>query len=120
MKRKSQGTFRKKLLKHTHECEATGFNKSFALDAAHAKPYNVCSEEEKNDPHNAILLLASIHRAFDAGYISFDPKDGKIQISKLLTEDDIIRLGLTGKEQVRLGGRRPDYLLFHIENVFKK
>lgn len=119
MSRKSQGQFRKKLLKHTSSCEATGFSKTFALDACHIKNYSVCSEEEKVDAHNALCLMSNIHRAFDAGFISFD-EEGKILISKELTEDDLFRLGLTGNERIRLGGRRPDYLLYHRENIFNK
>lgn len=119
MSRKSQGNFRKKMLKHTSECEVTGFSKLFALDACHLKPFSVCSEEEQDDPHNVICLMSNIHRAFDAGYISFG-EDGSILISKSLTPDDLMRLGLSGNEKIRLGGRRPDYLLFHRENIFNK
>lgn len=117
--RKGQGNLRKKIIKHISFCEVTGFSKSFALDCSHIKPYCVSTDDEKNDPHNILILLASIHRAFDAGMISFNPENGSIIISKSLSEDDIMRLGLTGREVIRLGGRRPLYLRYHIENIFK-
>lgn len=118
MARKSQGTFRRKLMSHTKECEATGFGHVFALDAAHIKPHCDSTEQEQKDPHNAILLMSNIHRAFDAGMISFNPDDGSIMISKKLSEDDRMRLGLNGREVIRLGGRRPEYLRYHNQNVF--
>ncbi len=107
------------MLKHTKNCEVTGFNKPFALEACHIKPYSMCeTEEEKMDPHNCICLLSNIHKAFDSGYITFD-QYGNILITKLLDDEEIMRLGLTGKERIRLGGRRPDYLSWHRENIFE-
>lgn len=70
------------------------------------------------DPNNAICLMANIHRAFDAGYISFD-EEGWIMLSELLNDDDKFSFGLTGKERIRLSGKRPEYLAFHRENIFK-
>lgn len=119
MSRNGQSNLRKKVLKFNSSCEATGFSKSFCLDCCHIKNYSVCDDKEKNDAHNILLLMSNIHRAFDAGFISFD-EEGKILISHFLEQDDLMRIGITGNERIRLGGRRPYYLSYHRDNIFKK
>ncbi len=93
-------------------------DKTWALDACHIKPHAYCSDEEKMDPNNAICLMASIHRAFDAGYISFD-NDGVIMISTLLSEVDRECFGLIPGLRIRMPGKRKLYLQFHRDNVYK-
>lgn len=121
-KRKGQNTFRRRSVKahgkHNISCEATLSTLSFATDACHVKPHSICEEHEMLDPNNSILLLSSIHRAFDAGYISFD-NEGKIIMSKKLDKWEWECLGLTGKERIRMPGKRPEYMQYHRENIFK-
>jgi hypothetical protein len=116
--RNGQATFRRRLLKHTSYCEATMCDKTWALDACHIKPHQHCTDEEKMDPNNAICLIASIHRAFDVGCVSFD-SDGVIMISSSLTQADMECFGLIPGLKIRLPGKRPEYLKFHRENVYK-
>lgn len=105
-------------MKGVGQCEATLSSLIFCTDACHIKPYSVCGEEEKNDPNNAILLLSSIHRAFDHGLISFDDQ-GNILTSLELEQRDIECLGLTGTEKIRMPGKRKEYMKYHRENIFK-
>lgn len=121
-KRTGQQTFRRRSVKahgkHNLACEATLSSLSFATDACHVKPYSVCEEEEMLDPNNSILLLSSIHRAFDHGVISFD-NDGRIIISETIEHWELQCLGLSGKERIRMPGKRPEYMKYHRENIFK-
>lgn len=117
-KRKGQRTFRNHLVKGAGQCEVTLSNLLFATDACHIKPYSVCSDQEKNDPNNAILLLASIHRAFDFGLITFND-DGRIIISSNLNKWEWQCLGLTGNERIKMPGKRTEYMRYHRENIFK-
>jgi putative restriction endonuclease len=117
-KRKGQSSFRKRILEGAKRCEATLSSLIFATDACHIKPYSVCNEGEQNDPNNAILLLASIHRAFDSGYITFD-NSGQIEISEELDRWEVQCLGLTGEERIRMPGKRPEYMQYHREHIFR-
>lgn len=117
--RQGQQSFRKNIVKRAGCCEATLCNKINICDAAHIKPHNQCTEEEKMDPNNALCLIATVHKAFDYGYITFDV-DGALLTSSLLTSTDIECFGLTGKERIKLPGCRPEYLKFHRENIFKE
>ena len=117
-KRKGQRTFRARAVKKAGCCEATLSDLLFATDACHIKPHSICSEIEQEDPNNSILLLASIHRAFDEGLISFDVS-GKIIISESLSKWEWECLGLSGNEQIRMPGQRPLYMEYHRKNIFK-
>jgi predicted restriction endonuclease len=116
--RKGQQTFRKRLVRSVGYCEVTASKLVFAMDACHIKPHAVCLDEEKNDQNNALLLLSSIHRAFDHGLISFQ-NDGRILMSSELDEWEYKCLGLTGKERIRMPGKRPLYMTYHRDNIYK-
>lgn len=117
--RKGQHQFRKNIIKGAKRCEATLSELIDLCESCHIKPYSLCEEEEKLDPNNAILFLASIHKAFDKGYISFN-KNGKILLSSELSDWEVQSLGLTGNERIRMPGLRPKYMKYHRENIFKK
>lgn len=117
-KRKGQQTFRRRAILISEQCEATLSQLMFAADACHIKPHKLCDDLEKDDPNNSILFLASIHRAFDHGYITF-ADDGRIIISKDLDEIEWACLGLNGKERIRMPGKRPKYMKYHRENIFR-
>lgn len=117
-KRSGQQSFRRKAINISEQCEATLSNLMFAIDACHIKPYSLCTDDEKSDPNNSILFLASIHRAFDHGYITFND-DGKIVISKKLDQWEWESLGLSGKERIRMPGNRKEYMHYHRNNIFK-
>ena len=116
--RKGQQTFRKKLVRSVKRCEATSSELVFAIDACHIKPHSVCLGDEKNDQSNALLLLASIHRAFDHGLITFQD-DGRILVSSELDEWEYRCLGISGTERIRMPGMRPFYMKYHRDNIFK-
>lgn len=117
--RNKQQTFRRRIAKHVKRCEATLCELMFAVDACHIKPHNICEEEEKEDQNNALMLLASIHRAFDEGYITFQD-NGKIMFSPKMSKTEASCLGLTGTERIRMPGLRPKYMQYHRENIFKE
>lgn len=116
--RKGQKQFRKNIIKRTGYCEATLSDKINLCEAAHIKPYSQCTDDEKMDPNNSLCLIASVHKAFDCGYISFD-ENGFILTSSILSQLDLECFGLTGRERIKIPGKRGEYLDFHRKNVFK-
>lgn len=116
--RNKQKTFRNRLKQGTkNKCEVTQSRLVKCCDACHIKPFSLCNEEEKYDQNNSILMLASIHRAFDNGYLTFNDY-GEIIISYKIKEWEYECLGLNGKERIIMPGRRKEYMKFHRENIF--
>lgn len=122
--RLGQGSFRI-LLTDVYErrCALTGERTLPVLDAAHIKPYTVSPRHELS---NGLLMRSDLHRLFDEGYITVDPADRRIVVSKRIREEFE-----NGKEYYRLEGtvlREPVQALhrplasnleYHAYNVFK-
>lgn len=69
--RRGQGRFRENLLSIEKSCRLTRVSESLFLVASHIKPWAVCSDEERLDGHNGLLLAPHVDRLFDRGWISF-------------------------------------------------
>jgi hypothetical protein len=59
-------------------CDLTGT--TYALDAAHIKPFKDCNDREAYDLANGVCLTASAHRLFDAGLLTSVAHDPLMQI----------------------------------------
>lgn len=80
--RRGQGTFRKKLLEHFGEtCAFTGHTPPQALDAAHLYSY---ADNGKHHENGGLLLRRDLHRLFDLGLISVNPKNNMLDLSEEL------------------------------------
>ena len=83
--RLGQGLFRI-LLTETYErrCAITGERTLPVLDAAHIKPY---ASAQRHELTNGLLMRNDLHRLFDQGYITVDPTDRKVVVSKRIKEE---------------------------------
>jgi putative restriction endonuclease len=54
------------------------------LEAAHIKLYSLVKRHEVS---NGLLLRADLHKLFDEGYLTVDPRDRCIAISKRIKEE---------------------------------
>jgi len=115
-----QEKFRDALIRYWHnKCAVTGCRRVELLRASHIKPWSEASDEERLDKYNGLLLVPNLDVAFDAGYISFSD-DGRIMISRYLTEDDQNRLGIHPDLSIDgLTKRHAEYLQYHRELKFK-
>jgi len=113
-----QASYRNELLRIWGACAVTGCRTPSLLTASHIKPVIHCTEEEKTDPYNGILLSKVYDALFDRGLISFHD-DGKIIISKTVPEDDLRALGIDRGIIIRLDPRQFPYLRFHREKILK-
>lgn len=100
--RVGQGKFRKDMMRvWDGTCALTGCGVKPALVASHAvawrdnKDPNVCL-----DPHNGLLLVASVDRLFDKGLISFDDS-GHMLVKPSLSDTDLDCLGLSRNARLR-------------------
>jgi putative restriction endonuclease len=108
---------------YDRRCAITGERTLPVLDAAHIKPYKMAQQHEVS---NGLLLRSDLHRLFDGGYLTIDPKDRKIVVSKRIKEEFD-----NGREYYKLEGRvlrepsvpwaRPsaENLEFHAYTLFK-
>lgn len=111
-----QGEFRDKLIDYWKGCSVTGLKQNDILIASHIKPWSKSNNKERLDLFNGLLLLPTIDKLFDKGYISFD-ENGNILISKHLTEDE--NLGINKQMKIDIKEEHKKYLQFHRSNIFK-
>ncbi len=90
-----------------------------SLVASHIKPFIKSNDEEAYDPENGLLLSRNMDVLFDQGYISFTD-EGKIILSKELSEDLKEFLKDYGLKKIYLTKKRLKFLKFHRQRVFKK
>lgn len=82
--RTQQGAFRRVLLeRYNSTCCLCGLQDTKLLIASHIKPFAECTESERQDANNGLLLSVHIDALFDKGLISFY-NDGTIIISPIL------------------------------------
>jgi hypothetical protein len=66
-------------------CPMTGVTDPALLRASHIVPWSDCSDEQRLDVHNGLLLSALWDAAFDKGLVSFND-DGTVRVSSVLSE----------------------------------
>ena len=99
--RKYQDLFRRKLeAVWGNQCAVTDVRCRECLVASHIKPWAVCTDEEKLDPHNGFLLNVALDALFDAFLITFDA-DGRIRISRAVDEGTLQALGIRKDMRLR-------------------
>ena len=118
--RLGQGRFRNEL-KHRwkNACAVTGCELSAVLRASHMKPWRSCSNCERLDPDNGLLLDAHLDALFDKGFISFR-YDGRMLVSTSIDAREIRRLQLGGTLSRKLTKSEKEYLRHHRETEFQR
>lgn len=108
---------------YSRRCAITGERTLPVLEAAHIKPYSIVMRHEVS---NGLLLRSDLHRLFDEGYLTVDPKDRRIVVSKRIKEEFE-----NGKDYYKLEGQplrepsqvwakpSPENLEYHAFNVFR-
>jgi HNH endonuclease len=117
LSRVGQGKYRKDLIKLWKGCSITKFEDERLLIASHIKPWKDSNNKEKIDKFNGFLLLPTLDKLFELGFISFDC-DGQIIISPQLKDAD--NLGINKQMKIDLKPENLPYLKFHLESKFKK
>ncbi len=112
-----QGEFRDKLIKHWQGCSVTGLKQNDILIASHIKPWSKADDKERLDVFNGLLLLPTLDKLFDKGYISFND-NGNILISKRLMNYDI--LGINEHMRIKIEEEHKKYLEYHSNEIFIK
>jgi hypothetical protein len=94
IQRIGQDLFRDALMDYWEgRCPLTGITESALLRASHIVPWTDCTDAQRLDVHNGLLLSALWDAAFDRGLISF-ADDGTVLASPRLSEAARNTLGL--------------------------
>lgn len=113
--RLGQGKFRQQLIGYWNGCAVTRYPDTTLLVASHIKPWRNSSNEERLNVYNGLLLLPTLDKAFDKGFITFE-ESGKIKVSEQLEMPRLF--GISNEMKVVLDTQHQDFLAFHRERVF--
>ena len=122
--RLGQGLFRV-LLTDAYErrCSISGERTLPVLEAVHIKLYSVVQRHEIS---NGLLMRSDLHHLFDEGYMTLDPHDRRVVVSKRIRAEfengrDYYKLeGQTLREPSQLWARPTvENLAYHAHNVFQ-
>ncbi|WP_312555435.1 HNH endonuclease [Empedobacter brevis] len=96
-----QSKYRNALIEYWQGCSITNCQTFEILVSSHIKSYRDCEKfDEKFDIYNGLLLTPNYDKLFDRFLISFD-KEGKILISKTITDEDLLTLGINKTASIR-------------------
>jgi hypothetical protein len=113
-----QGVYRSRTLQLWETCSVTGFTKERVLIASHIKPWKLSSNDERINPYNSLLLVPTLDKLFDNGYISFENK-GQIMLSDKIDTKDWNRIGITAELRLRkVPEETKHFLEYHAEYIF--
>jgi hypothetical protein len=120
IQRIGQDIFRDALIDYWDgRCPMTGITERALLRASHIKPWADCTDAERLDVHNGLLLSALWDAAFDRGLVSF-ADDGAVLASDKLGSNAREALGLSSVH--KLNGLRdqhcPNLLRHRASNGF--
>lgn len=122
--RVGQGYYRQEILKKWNgRCPISGCDIKEILISSHIKRWSDCNDQERLDPDNGILLSPNVDSLFDRYLISFDV-NGDMILSKKITENQLLSLGLNINMNINVSEGMKKYLIFHrnklIENQNKE
>lgn len=100
--RRGQGEFRRRVQELESHCRITRVDRPEHLRASHCKPWRDCSNEERLDGRNGLLLTPSIDHLFDRGFLSFED-DGRLIVSPVAHRASLERMGVAVDRAVDVG-----------------
>jgi putative restriction endonuclease len=118
--RLGQGKFKRNVSKIESACRVTGMANIDLLIASHIKPWHKCSNSERLDGNNGLLLSPHVDRLFDRGWISFD-NSGRVLVSRYCSDTVLQYWKIDlGKNVGAFNSNQCNYLDFHRSSIFKK
>ncbi|PYG79884.1 MULTISPECIES: HNH endonuclease [unclassified Pseudomonas] len=116
--RVGQGTFRLQVLDREKSCRLTGVSDKRFLIASHIKPWKDCSNLERLDGNNGLMLAPHVDKLFDRGWITF-LDDGELLVADPAKEV-VSAWGLaSGMNVGDFTVEQRGYLSYHRSEVYK-
>ncbi|WP_437791887.1 HNH endonuclease [Macrococcoides caseolyticum] len=113
--RTAQSEFRRNLLNKYNSCFICNLSFEPLLIASHIKPWSLCSDRERLDVNNGLLLCTHHDKLFDKGYITFI--NNKISVSKALPEHSLLKISNI-QRNYDFNKKQEIYMKFHNSNIF--
>ena len=109
-----QGRFRRDVIRLHKMCPVTGVDNPDLLIASHIKAWKrPCTNLERLDPHNGLLLAPHIDKLFDRGFISFS-SEGKLLVRDKATEAVLAQWKISLDKRIPItGDAQRAYLDYH-------
>lgn len=118
--RRGQGRFRDGVQRIESRCRITHVDRPEHLRASHCRPWRDCTNQQRLDPENGLLLTPSIDHLFDRGFISFSG-EGRVLISPVAHRESLVRMGVAVDRRIEVGtftqGQR-GFLEYHRDLVY--
>lgn len=117
--RRGQGQFRLNVQAVSPRCLLTGVTDQSFLIASHIKPWKDCSNPERLDGYNGLMLAPHVDKLFDRGWISF-LDNGELIVAP--GAGAVLKAwGIDPCAKVRPFSRKyAAYLQFHRDQIFKR
>ena len=118
--RRGQGRFREGVQRLESRCRITHVDRPEHLRASHCRPWRDCSNEQRLDPENGLLLTPSIDHLFDRGFISFSG-EGRVLVSPVAHRESLVKMGIAVDRKIEVGGFTPGqrgFLEYHRDLVY--
>jgi hypothetical protein len=120
--RRGQGLFKDRVMKIEERCRVTGVSNPVHLIASHCKPWRDCSNQERLEGENRLLLTPSIDHLFDRGFIGFDG-NGDLIVSPVAHLPSLERMGVNTRSAVNVGSftsGQKQFLEYHRFNLYRR
>ncbi|MCS0659992.1 HNH endonuclease [Massilia terrae] len=117
--RRGQGLFKINVRRNEKACRVTGVSDPRNLRASHIKPWKDCTDMEKLNGCNGLLLAPHVDHLFDKGMISFTD-NGDLIVSPLLDREILRRWSIPEVLNVGSLHKQAMFLAFHRKWVLKK
>ena len=91
--RVGQGLFKERVSHIERACRITFVDNPAHLIGSHIKPWRECSNDERLEGTNGLLLTPSADHLFDRGFISFDD-NGELLVSRVADVRSLQRMGV--------------------------
>lgn len=118
--RLGHGVYRANVEQVDGACRVTGVMDRRHLRATHIKPWRDCTDAEKLDGHNGVMLSPHVVHLFERGYITFSDT-GDLHVSSTLNSRVLKQWGIALPIQPRpFSTRQKTYLAWHRQHVYEK
>lgn len=116
--RTGQTKYKRELVQLFRECPFTHIQDERLLIASHIQPFASCSQAQKYDQDNGLLLSPLYDKLFDRGFITFD-QQGRLRKTIWLEPSEWNKIPLNYSiAALKLTPQRKGYMKFHEDHVF--
>jgi hypothetical protein len=118
--RLGHGVYRANVEQVDGACRVTGVMDRRHLRATHIKPWRDCTDTEKLDGHNGVMLSPHVAHLFERGYITFSDS-GDLLVSGTLNSRVLKQWGIAVPIPPRpFSPKQKAYLAWHRQHVYEK